>query len=62
MIDTILGLTAAWSLMGLCTAILAFGTYTREEYLDVSVTEAVFYYGPIASPLFLLVRLSFLKK
>jgi hypothetical protein len=42
--------------------ILAFATYTREEYLDVGVGEAVLYYGPIASPLFLLVRLSFSKK
>ncbi len=62
MIDTILGLVAAWSLLGVCALILAFATYTREEYLDVGMGEAVLYYGPIASPLFLLVRLSFSKK
>jgi hypothetical protein len=61
MIDVILGLTAAWSLFGTCAAILAFGTYTRDEFLDTRVGEAIFYYGPIASPLFLLVRFSFKK-
>jgi hypothetical protein len=62
MIDTILGLVAAWSLLGICAAILAFATYSKEEYLDVGVGEAVLYYGPIASPLFLLVRFTFFKK
>jgi hypothetical protein len=62
MIDIILGLLATWSLFGICTAILAFGTYSKEEYLDVSIAEAILYYGPVASPLFLLVRLSFIQK
>jgi hypothetical protein len=62
MIDIALGLCAAWVLMGTLTAMMAFFTYSKEEYLDTSVIEAILYYSPVAAPIFLLIRFSFLNK